>query len=67
MTWSATSVIISWTGAGTFAIADKKLYVLAVTLSIPDNAKLLQYLKSAFKRTIICNKFQPKWSIERKN
>ena len=36
----------------TFAIADKILDVLAVTLSTQDNAKLLKQLKSGFKRTI---------------
>ena len=36
----------------TFAITDTKFYVLVVTLSTQDNAKLLQQLKSGFKRTI---------------
>ena len=34
------------------AITDTKLYVLVVTLSTQDNAKLLQQLKSRFKITI---------------
>ena len=34
----------------TFAIMDIKLYVPTVTLSGPDNVKLLQKLKSDFKR-----------------
>ena len=46
-----------------FAIADTKLYVPVVTLSTQDNAKLLQKLKSGFKRTINWNKYQPKVSI----
>ena len=33
-----------------FHINDTKLYVTIVTLSIQDNAKLLEQLKSGFKR-----------------
>ena len=58
--WSSTSVITNSTGAGTFAIRDTKLYVPVVTLSTQDNAKLLQQLKSGFKRTINWNKYQSK-------
>ena len=36
----------------------KKLYVPVVTLSTQDNAKLLQELKSGFKRTINWNKYE---------
>ena len=36
-----------------------------VTLSTQDNAKLLEQLRSAFKRTINWNKHQPKVSPER--
>ena len=45
------------TKATTFAITDTKLYVPVVTLSNEDNAKLLQQLKSGFKRTISWNKY----------
>ena len=58
LTWSSTCVITSSTGAGRFAITDKKLYVPVVTLSTQDNAKLLRQLKFGFKRTIICQKYQ---------
>ena len=34
-----------------FAITDTKIYVLIVTLSTQDNAKLLQQLKSGFKNS----------------
>ena len=51
----------------TFSITDTKLYVLVVTLSTQDNAKLFEQLKSGFKRTINWNKYQPKKSIERQN
>ena len=36
----------------TFSITDTKLYVPIVILSAHDNAKLLEQLKSDFKRTI---------------
>ena len=38
--------------ATTFGITDTKLYVPVVALSTQDNEKLLQLLKSGFKRTI---------------
>ena len=46
--------------AATFSITDTKLYVPIGTLSAQDNAKLLQQLKSGFKRTITWNKYQKK-------
>ena len=58
LTWSSTCVITNSTGEGRFTITDTKLYVPVVTLSTQDNAKLLQQLKSGFKRTISCNKYQ---------
>ena len=39
-----------------FAITDTKLYVLVLTLLTQDNARLLQQLKSGFKKTINWNK-----------
>ena len=55
------------TQAATFSITDTKLYVLVVTISIQDNAKLLEQLKSGFKWTINCNEYQSKVSSERIN
>ena len=52
LTWTSTCVITNFAVAGTFAISDTKLYVPVVTLSTQDNAKLLQQLKSGFKRII---------------
>ena len=52
LTWSRTCVITNSTGARRFAITDTKLYVLVVTLSTQENAKMLQQLKSGFKRAI---------------
>ena len=56
--WSSTCVITNFTVAGRLAITDTKLYVPVVTLSTQDNAKILQQLKSGFKRTINWNKYQ---------
>ena len=58
LTWSSTCVITNSTGARKFAMTDTKLFVPVVTLSTRDNAKLLQQLKSGFKRTISWNKYQ---------
>ena len=54
-------------GATKFKITDTKLYVPVVTLSTQDNEKLLQQLKSGFKRTINWNKYQPKVLPQRQN
>ena len=58
LTWSNTCVITNSTGEGKFAITEIKLYVPVVTLSTEDNAKLLQQLKSNFKRKINCNEYE---------
>ena len=53
LTWSANCIISSAAEnrAIIFAISDTKLYVSVVTLSTQDNGKLLQQMKSNFKRT----------------
>ena len=56
LTWSSTCVINNSTGAERFAITDTKLYVPVITLSTQDNSKLLQQLRSRFKRVINWNK-----------
>ena len=56
LTWSPTCVITSSTGKGKFKITDTNLYVPVVILSIKDNEKLLQQLRSGFKRVINWNK-----------
>ena len=47
--------------------ADTKLYILVVTLGTPDNAKLLEQLKSGFKITVNSNKYQLKVLTEGKS
>ena len=61
MTWSTNCVIVSTVVAdqgATFSITDTKIHVPVVTLSTQDNAKLLEQLKSGFKRTISWSKYQ---------
>ena len=57
-TWSKDCVISSATGETKFAITGAKLYVMVVTLSTQDNAKLLQQLRSSFQNTINWNKYE---------
>ena len=58
LTWSKDCVITNSTGEAKFKLTETKLYVPVVTLTTQDNAKLLQQLKSGFKRTINWNKYQ---------
>ena len=63
LTWSTNCVIVSTNVAyqnATFEVTDTKLYVLAVTLSIQDNAKLLQQLRSGSKKVVMWNKYLSK-------
>ena len=64
---SSTCIITNSTGAGTFEITDTKLYLLVVTVSTKENAKLLQQLKSGFKRVINWNKYLSKPELLRQN
>ena len=47
-----------------FQITDTKLYVPVVTLSKENNIKLLEQLKTGFKRTIKWNKYRSQMSIQ---
>ena len=67
LTWSSTCVITNSTGAGTFEITDTRLYVPVVTLSSQENTRLLQQLKSGFKRVINWNKYLSKPELLRRN
>ena len=58
LTWSKDCFISSATGEAKSKITETKPYVPIVTLSTQDNAKLLQQLKSGFRRTISWNKCQ---------
>ena len=48
----------------TFQITDTKLYVPVVTLSRENDIKLLEQLKSRFKRTIKWNKYRLQMTIQ---
>ena len=65
--WSESCVMSSANRETKFKITDTKLYVPVVTLTNQDNVKLLQQLKSGFKRTITWKKYQPKVSPEALN
>ena len=67
LTGLSTCFITNSTGVGTFSITDTKLYDPAVTLSTQDNSKLLQQLKSDFKRVINWNKYLLKPDLLRRN
>ena len=70
LTWPANCVIIYTDVANqipTFTITETNLYVLVITLSTQDNAKLLTQLKSDFKRTIRWNKYLSKPELLRRN
>ena len=51
----------------TFQITDTKLYVPVVTLSKENDIKLLEQLKSGFKRTIKWNKYRSQMTIQPQN
>ena len=55
LAWSKDCIITNSKGQGKFQITETNLYVPVVTLSTQDNAKLLQKLKSGFKRAINWN------------
>ena len=70
LTWSTNCVMVSTNVANqnaTFEITDTKLYVPVVTLSTQDNSKLLQQLKSGFKRVINWNEHLSKPELLRRN
>ena len=62
----ADPAIVAPSGA-TFKITDTKLYVTIVTLSKENDTKLLEQLKTGFKRTIKWNKYNSKITIQPQN
>ena len=51
----------------TFKITDKKLYVPVVTLSTENDKRLLEQLKTGFKRSIRRNKYRSEMTNQTKN
>ena len=69
-TWSANCAIVSAAVANqgeSFSVTGTKLYVPVVVLLTQDITKLLQQLKSGFKRTIDWNKYQSKPELLKQN
>ena len=58
--------IVATTGLE-FKITDTKLYVPVVTLSKENDIKLLEQLKTEFKRTIKWNKYRSQMTIQPQN
>ena len=52
LSWDPNCVLSNLVGNSNFTITDAKLYVLVVTLSIEDNAKLSKLLSKVFKRLV---------------
>ena len=50
-----------------FKITDTKLYVPVVTLSKENDTKLLEQLKTGFKRTIKWNKYRSQMIVQPQN
>ena len=70
LTWSKNCVLANMISAITvptgleFQITDTKLYVPVVTLSKENDIKLLEQLKSGFKRTIKWNKYRSQMTAQ---
>ena len=58
--------IVAPSGA-TFQLDDMKLYVPVVTLSNENDTKLLEQLKTGFKRTIKWNKYRSQMTVQPQN
>ena len=73
LTWSKNCVLADMTAANNpptkleFQITDTKLYVQVVTLSKQNDKKLLEQLKSGFKRTVKWNKYKSQVTIQPQN
>ena len=67
LTWSENFVTSEENRLTIFAIADTKLYVLVLNLSMEDNTKLMQQLKWEFKCTINSNKSKSKATTQSQN
>ena len=73
LTWSKNCVLADMTVANNpptgleFQITEKNLYVQVVTLSKENDIKLLEKLKSGFKKTIKWNKYRSQMTIQNDN
>ena len=60
------AVNVSTTSA-TFKLTDTKLYISVLTLSKENDKKLLEQLKSGFKRTVKWNKYRSQMTVQSNN
>ena len=70
LTWSKKCIIVTRNYGDQepkFPITDTERDVPVVTLSAQDNEKLLQQLKTGFKRTINWNKYQSEPTLQTRN
>ena len=73
LTWSKNCALADMTPTNNpstesaFQITDAKLYVPVVTLSTENDKKLLEQLKSGFKRTVKWNKYRSQMTIQPQN
>ena len=73
LTWTKNCALADMTAANNpptgleFQITDTKLYVPVVTLSKENDKKLLEQLKSGFKRTVKWNKYRSQMTIQPQN
>ena len=67
LNWLENCAIYEANRATTFTMISAKLHASVVTLSTPDNTKLLQQLKSVFKWKVNWNKYQSKKLTKRQN
>ena len=59
------AIVAPW--GATFKIKDTKLYVPVVTLSNENDIKLLEQLKTGFKRNIKWNKYKSQMTVQSQN
>ena len=73
LTWSENCVLVDMTVANNslagleFQIRDTKLFIPVVTLSKENDTKLLEQLKSEFKRTVKWNKCRSQMTVQSNN
>ena len=58
LSWNPNFILTTLDENSTFTVTEAKLYVLIVTLSIEDNARLSKLLSEAFKGSICWNKYK---------
>ena len=58
LTWNESCVLTSLAGIPAFTITNAKIYVLVVTLSTEDNARLTKLLSKGFESSVYWNKYK---------